>query len=425
MKRTICVLSYLFAAVLISAQSPDNLLKEDLTRAGVNTNSYEFNDYSYTPAPKGYKAFYISHYGRHGSRSNWGDKNYKNVINVLSQAKEQGILSASGDSLLAETRMVLEGYNGMDGRLTARGTREQKLLARRMFERDSDVFKKGSKKIRVETSTVPRCIISMAGFTNSLTSCQRDLQYSFDTGEKFFEYINNDSGDRIRKAVMPRLDSLMAATPVDTVSILPLLFTDSEAARKLIHSVSDFETDIWYTACIAEDFDVPTTPFRYLPYDVIRKYWDYHNRELYMRQCNSVEYGDERMVRAMPLVRVVLKYADEAIENGSVSADLKFGHDYPLLSLASFIGIEGVGDRLTFNEVPDKWFGPALICMASNLQMIFYRNKSNNVLVKFLYNEKESKIRGIEPVSGPYYDWAAIRESLISKLDFYSSLAGK
>ena len=47
---------------------PQEMLREDPNRAGVNTHIYEFIDEVYTPAPKGYKPVYLSHYGRHGSR---------------------------------------------------------------------------------------------------------------------------------------------------------------------------------------------------------------------------------------------------------------------------------------------------------------------------------------------------------------------
>ena len=68
-------------------------LREDLTRAGVNSNCYEFPELKDTPAPKGYKPFYISHYGRHGSRSDWGSANYARLEKVLSEGKAAGILT--------------------------------------------------------------------------------------------------------------------------------------------------------------------------------------------------------------------------------------------------------------------------------------------------------------------------------------------
>lgn len=57
------------------AQSPEHrqevmaLLKEDPTRSVNLHHNYEApSKIVDTPAPKGYKPFYVSHYGRHGSR---------------------------------------------------------------------------------------------------------------------------------------------------------------------------------------------------------------------------------------------------------------------------------------------------------------------------------------------------------------------
>ena len=104
--------------------------------------------------------------------------------------------------------------------------------------------------------------------------------------------------------------------------------------------------------------------------------------------------------------------ADEALATGNYAADLRFGHDYPLMALASYLGVEGVGDRLEVEEICEKWFGFWNICMASNLQLIFYKNKAGHVLVKFLYQEQERKLRGLEPVVGPYYDWETVKANL-------------
>ena len=44
------------------------------------------------------------------------------------------------------------------------------------------------------------------------------------------------------------------------------------------------------------------------------------------------------------------------------------------------------------------------------MQLIFYRADGKApVLVKFLLNEKETLIHGLEPVKGNYYDWQAVK----------------
>ena len=92
-------------------------LREDIRRAAFNTHSYEFDSVQDTPAPKGYKAFYISHYGRHGSRSDWGGPQYKKVRDLLTKADEQRLLTPDGETLLQEATLLYQLHDGMDGRL--------------------------------------------------------------------------------------------------------------------------------------------------------------------------------------------------------------------------------------------------------------------------------------------------------------------
>ena len=151
---------------------------------------------------------------------------------------------------------------------------------------------------------------------------------------------------------------------------------------------------------------------RFLPFDAVYKWFELSNIQLYLGQCNSKEAGALRVPRAEPLVNDIVAKADEAIAEGKVAADLRFGHDYPALSLASYLGLEGVGDRMTAEEARSKWFAPFNVPFAVNLQMVFYKNKKNDVLVKFLFNERETLLRGLEPVEGPYYKWDVVKENI-------------
>jgi len=178
---------YAFTTNVIYAQNNldyGNWIKERPQRASANYDPYEFGILEDTPAPKGYKPFYISHYGRHGSRSDWGDKHYKTLIDVLEQAGNQGLLTADGDSLLSAAKRVLAGYDGMDGRLTKRGAIEHYRIAERMFKRYPKVFKNGNREIRAVSSMVPRCLVSMAAFTSSLSACDKKLLFFLTFPEK-------------------------------------------------------------------------------------------------------------------------------------------------------------------------------------------------------------------------------------------------
>jgi hypothetical protein len=417
-KRSLFLAALLTLCVAASYAQPHRseaavrALLEDNTRAGNNTNSYEFFPIRDTRPPKGYKPFYISHYGRHGSRSNWGGTAYQGVIAVLEQGRAAGILTPGGDSLLVAARRVLEGWDGMDGRLSQRGVREHAALAERMYKRYPQVFK-GEKSIRAVSSTVQRCIISMNSFTNSLVRQNPKLHFRLDTGEKFMKYLDNTEGwQRIAAPAFAKTRAYIGAMPDDTLGVLTRLFTDPERARRIVASPRRLTEDVWNTAIIAEDFDIEDNLFRFLPFDALYRRWAQSNISLYTGHCNSVEAGAARMPLARTAVEDIVQKADEAIATGAWAADLRFGHDYPLMALVNYLGIEGVGERYAVEDICDNWLGFWNIPMASNLQMIFYRNREGHVLVKFLYQEQERLLRGLEPVEGPYYDWETVKANL-------------
>jgi hypothetical protein len=334
------------------------------------------------------------------------------VIAVLDTAKQLGILTPGGDSLLAAARQVLASYDGMDGRLTQKGVREHTAIAERMYKRYPEVFK-GNKQVRAFGSTVQRCLISMNAFTTSLVRQNPKLYFYLDTGEKFMDYLDNESGwQRKSMAASRAAREALRGLPDDTLGVFPRLFTDVPRARTFIKSARSFTENVWNTAIIAEDFDIEDNLFRFLPFDAIYKRWAQSNVSLYTGHCNSVESGDDRVPMAQSCVEDIVAKADECIATGKYAADIRFGHDYPLMALVSYLGIEGVGDRIPADEICDRWLGFWNIPMASNLQIIFYRNKSNDVIVKFLYQEQETRLRGLEPFYGPYYKWETVKANL-------------
>lgn len=382
---------------------------QDPDRWGVSTHCYEFHPETDTPPPSGYKPVYLSHYGRHGSRTGMkvGDT-YDMVLSTLEKADSMHILTPEGDSLLAEVRLVVACHDGMEGRLTRVGEAEQHELARRIYRRYRPVFKKGSKQIRVELSTVPRSIVSGMCFVQTLTSLQPDLAFTFDSGEKYFAYINNTASRPIITGVKALRDSLNALCISDGAEFCRRIFIDPQKGLSLLGDPDQFQRHVWICAREGKASGVETDMYRHLPETVVHKWWADAIRSLYLCHGNSLEYGEERMVRARPLVRVMLTQAQEALETGSVVADLKFGHDYPLVATAGWFGLEGVGDRLSWKDLPDAWSDPMNIPFATNFQMVFYRNRKGDVLVKFVYNGRERLLHDLTPVSGPYYRWSEV-----------------
>ncbi len=371
-----------------------------------------------TRAPRGYKPFYISHYGRHGSRSGWDGHRYESLIATLQAAKEEGVLSERGDSLLSETITVQEAFAGMEGRLTPRGQREHRSIADRMYSRFARVFRRGNRQVRALSSQVPRCLVSMASFTNQLERRNPKLKISLDCGEKIQKMISNDATDRIEAEREVMMDSLRNAMCADWASAVLPLFTDSTAAARLVPDFRHFASRVFSVARTSRSFDVPFNMNRYLPLDVIYAWMDYYNMRMYLGHCNSLPFGDERMETCAPLAKDIVDRADEAILGQGPAADLRFGHDYPLLALESALGIEGVGERYSLAEAREHFCATVGSPFAGNVQLVFYRSRKRGapVLVKVLMNESEARLLDLEPFSGPYYRWEELRECLLAKI---------
>ena len=414
MKRLILLAATAIFSLSAFAQSETPVvkyLKGDIRRAAFNTHSYEFDDVKDTPAPKGYKAFYISHYGRHGSRSDWGGPQYKKVRDLLMQAKEQNLLTPAGDSLMREAALIYQLHNDMDGRLTPRGVREHARLAERMYNRFPEVFQDGCKHLRAVSSTTPRCIVSMNGFTARLQALQPDLDMDLDTGEKFYAYIARGENNTLIARTNKALDEYRKTFQWDTVAVYRTLFTDPAEARKLIPDAYDFQNAIYDCARVSDPFEIDDNMYRFLPFENVVHFHELNFLSAYLNQCDSKLNGEIRIPRSQELVDTLISQAD-AVISGKVkkAADLCFGHDWPYLGLVCYLGLEGVSERYTVEEAAANWL-PSYFCpFAANLQMIFYRSeKSDDILVKFLMNERETRLPALKAVDGIFYRWNDVK----------------
>ena len=60
------------------------------------------------------------------------------------------------------------------------------------------------------------------------------------------------------------------------------------------------------------------------------------------------------------------------------------------------------------------WYSFEQMPMGSNLQLIFYRDRKGEVLVKILRNERETTIPALKPYKGPYYRWKDLRNYFVN-----------
>lgn len=412
MKKLIFVFAFAFLALCGSAQEKnpkvEALIRENLFRTGIVLDPYEYLPADETPVPKGYKPFYISHYGRHGSRSDWPADGYRGVVDKFSRAHEAGLLTEQGEKAYGTVLEIFRRYDDMGGRLTPRGAREHRQIAGRMYNKYKKVFRSGSRRVRAISSVSPRCIISMAAFTGELLSRDPKLDIGWDTGDRYMAYISGGDTPELRRDTEPILQAHKAAHPRDTATFLKNVFKDPAAAFAIAGPAEAFLNETLDIAVASGAFDCDDSLLRLFSFDDLYWHEQYYSIYMYLRQCNSVEFGDTRM--ANPEIKAFFKdvadKADEVIANGNYVADLRFGHDTHLLAICSRLGLEGIGERLDAKQC-GNWVCSMFAPFAGNLQMIFYRNKSGDVLVKFYLNERETSL--ISLPGGPYYRWDDVK----------------
>ena len=130
----------LFAADSLSAQVTFSKIKSDRTSAAGIHTPYKVHELHDTPAPEGYTPFYISHVARHGSRYNTNERELKSLLTPLHKCDSMGILTDLGKDLLRRVELLYSESEGRFGALSARGAREHRGIADRMYRRYPQVF---------------------------------------------------------------------------------------------------------------------------------------------------------------------------------------------------------------------------------------------------------------------------------------------
>ena len=133
MNRWMSLLCFLALSLPLGAQTAREEIAADPARAAGLHYAYPGPQSVPTPAPKGFKPFYISHFGRHGSRWHTTREDYSLPLGVLEAAHASSALTPLGEEVLGKARAMAADADNRLGELTRLGTRQQQAVARRMF----------------------------------------------------------------------------------------------------------------------------------------------------------------------------------------------------------------------------------------------------------------------------------------------------
>ena len=409
MKKSIIISLALLLPLALCAEitKKEDINKDNLYKFRGSMTQYEDPGVTYSKAPKGFKPFYMSHYGRHGSRYLLNTPQYNDPYTMLKQANDKGVLTDFGKDVLRRIEIMAKDADGHLGDLTIIGQQQHRGIARRMVRNYPEIFNKNS-TIVARSTTSHRVIASMTSalmeFSSILPKMNIDFNDSdFDKGYMNSEdrAINSAKNSRERNAAVNAFNAkhnnperLMCALFTDTTFITRYERTSSSGSVSVSDRSDDLYTKIYDIAAnmgshsyLGFDLDDVFTYDEW--YDCWLQnnlYWfsvsGYHN----LTQ-NVVPYGHATLLQDF------LDKADAAIAAGTPAANLRYGHDtalYPLLCLMEVNDCAYAPDDI--EDLATKWVNYDIVHMASNLQLIFFKDKKGTILVRALLDEREAKL---------------------------------
>lgn len=373
-----------------------------------------------TPPPAGFEAFYISHYGRHGSRWRTDDVHYKRVVDVFDSLATVHALTTLGEDVRGRLHRVWEDARGRSGNITPLGERQHHDIAYRMFTSFPSVFA-DSAVVDARSSTSLRCAMSMSYFTEALKEQNPRLCVSRRAYQCYMDYIAHTSSEA------EAFCSDTAAWRADfrrfeREQIQPERFVKAlvnPSVRMFYEQERKLMEDIYWIAIDMQNCDhlKGVAFFDLFTYDELMALWKVVNARMYVCNAAAPLNGGLMPRQATALLRNIVESADKAIATGQPCADLRFGHDTHLIRLLALMGVEGCNGReADIEKFHLAWQDYRVSPMAANLQLIFFRNAAGDVLVKLLHNEHEVHLP-LVAVEGPYYNWNELRRYFIGLLD--------
>ena len=431
MKKLIFTLILSISGLSCLAQ-PEVVLGDPFKSSGLD-NIYDFDAQICTAAPKGYEAFYISHYGRHGSRYPYTASVATALLDLLHEAEGKENLSEYGSGLMARLELFMEKAGNHIGELTDLGRQQQYRLAGEMAERYPQAFRKGA-VVTAQASSSPRSILSMASFCTALARKYPSIRIDQFQGFAETQATAPNMGRNPLRIKGPGLGNPYRESPAEfmqrrfpefTETVLGKMFRDPYAAlgdRDVQYLMDHIYMLIGGMNSLPDgvrmDFSDIATP------ETLARMWELDNYQrfceyiVYTASCCSV-FKDiiERADARLALLDSAAGKLEGRAEGRAEGADLRFGHDHVLMSLLMIADIDSFGE---LPENPDELghvFQTFRSPMAANLHFVFYRPKNGRgpILTGLSLNGQPARLSaldkelGISPNESGFYRWDDVK----------------
>lgn len=425
MKKIVLSLLCIVSALTITAQTAKEDIKKDVRVSASNHYAYPSpSQQSLTPAPKGYKPFYISHYGRHGSRYLIGYLERNDILDVLDKADSAGVLTEKGRELMQKVKVIAAEYDNREGELSPLGALQHRQIAHRMYERFPEVFADDA-FIDAKSTIVIRCILSMENELQEFARLNPKLRITHDASEHDMYYMNFDDQKLFSQKEPDSCKQVLKALYLSKVKpdrLISQLFTDTAFVSKTMSKYQFYER-IFKMAGNLQNIESRKQLSLYDLFsdDELYDYWAFKNATWYSLYGAYTGNGGKQPYSQRNLLRKIIDEADSCIATGRNGATLRFGHETMVLPLVCLLDLNGYGLQTGDLEKLERkgWINYKIFPMGANVQFIFYRNDNKDIIVKVLLNENEAKLP-LKSKIAPYYQWSEVRDFYLKKLEAFS-----
>ena len=405
----------------LTLQDIEQILKADPAKAGGNHYCYPAGDYSPAPAPKGYEAVYVSHYGRHGSRHATSASKYDKMADLLIYGHDHSRLTPAGEDLYQRYMEIYPKLEGHSGDLTVKGQQEHRGIARRMAAAYPKAIGKKA-VIDARATTSHRAIISMMSFCDELRR-QRPgitINYGADNADRTYTALEDPiikaSGKDLWKSLQdvfknPEFIKYYAEIFVHGNEVAEAFFsryfTDLESV-KTQGDPAELMSVIFEVVTIMQCMDFEANFDDVFTGEELELLWERANIWAVLMFIGT-PYTDQYIpTHAQVLLRQIMDTVDKDLAEGKTTARLRFSHDTIVGPLMALMGISGWNEPKTDVRTWKYYFQSWNLPMGSNIQFIIYRNKKdrNDLLVRVMYNEKDQILPLEDQSRAPYYKWS-------------------
>ena len=434
MKKTFAFALLCASSIAISfAQTAREEIHENILRTASNHMAYLVPTEKLTPAPKGYVPFYMDHYGRHGSRWLINENEYRDPLNTLRRAKEEGVLTTLGQEVLEKLERFYPSTRDRLGDLSDIGEIQHHGIGKRMTQNFPEIFSGKTAEVDARSTVVIRCILSMVAECEEITAFNPNLKIHNDVSEKFQWYLNHSWDGKVSESGRKRgkIADHYRAKYTHPERLCRSLFTQESYWNNHEFRAGSFMRSLFNVTTNMQSHSFGEDLYYIFTEEEAYDQWRWKNIDWYLGYADAPQTDGNMAFNQRFLLRNMIETADTVFASKTYTngASLRFGHEVCVMPLACLMELDSCGVRVDdLDHLEDYWVNYRIYPMGCNIQMVFYRPKNakpgslnpDDILVKVLLNEKETTLP-IDRSQHPYYKWTELRKFYLNKLDNYKN----